>query len=270
MGGVPRELRWWPRLELAKLWRYREVALFLAWRDVKLRYRQTAFGIVWVLLQPFAAAALFAGVFGQLIHVPSEGLPYVVFAYTGLTAYNYVAGSVQIGANSLVDDRQLVTKLYFPRLLAPLAAVLASLLDLVVALAGLVVLAVAYGTAPGLELLLLPIWILAAAALAFGTASLLAAVNVRYRDVKYALPFALQFWLFATPVTFPASLIHGVARWVFAVNPLTGLVDALRWSAVGGPPPPPADVVSALTGLILLAAGLLYLRRTEASLADYI
>ncbi len=261
---------WLPRLELGRLWRYREVALFLAWRDLKLRYRQTALGVVWVLLQPFAAAALFTGVFGGLVHVPSEGLPYAVFAFTGLTAYNYVAGSVQIGANSLVDDRQLVTKLYFPRLLAPLAAVTAGLLDLLVALAGLAVLAAAYGTAPGPQLLLLPAWIAAAVGLAFGVAALLAAVNVRYRDVKYALPFALQFWLFASPITFPGSLIHGAARWAFALNPLTGLVDVLRWSTVGAPPPPPADAASALTGFMLLAWGMLYFRRTESSLADYL
>lgn len=261
---------WFPGLELGRLWRYREVALFLAWRDVKLRYRQTALGVLWVLLQPFAAAALFTGIFGQLVRVPSEGLPYAVFAFTGLVAYDYVAGVVQVGANSLVDERHLVTKLYFPRLLAPLAAVLAGLVDLIVAFAGLALVAAAYGTPPGLQLLLLPAWVAAAVLLAAGISALLAAVNVRYRDVKYALPFAVQIWLFASPITFPAALVHGAARWAFALNPLTGLIDVLRWSAVGGPSPPLADSLSGLSGIALVLIGLVYFRRTESSLADYV
>ena len=261
---------WWPGLEFGKLWRYREVAGFLAWRDVKLRYRQTALGVIWVLLQPFATTALFTGVFGQLVHVPSDGLPYAVFAFAGLTIWNYVSSSVQSGANSLVDARQLVTKLYFPRLLAPLAAVVAGGVDLVVALVGLAILAAAYGTAPGLQVLLLPVWIAAAVAVAFGAGAFLAAVNVRYRDVKYALPFALQLWLFASPVLYPVSLIHGAARWVIAINPLVGLMDGLRWSAVGGPPPVGPDAVSALMGATVLICGVVYFRLTESRLADYI
>lgn len=257
-------------MDLGRLWRFREVALFLAWRDVKLRYRQTMLGVLWVLLQPIATTALFTGIFRHLVRVPSDGVPYPVFAFAGLTAWTYVSTSVQSGANSLVESRELVTKLYFPRLLAPLAAVLASLIDLAVALVALAVLVAVYDSPPGAAVALLPVWIVGLVLVAAGAATLLSALNARYRDVKYALPFLLQLWLFASPVVFPASLIHGGARYVYALNPLAGLIDCLRWSALGAPAPPAADWLSAVACAVLLLFALIYFRRTESVLADLI
>ncbi len=246
------------------------MALFLAWRDIKLRYRQTVLGVLWVLLQPIASTALFTGIFRNLVHVPSDGVPYPLFAFAGLAAWNYVSSSVQSGANSLVEDRELVTKLYFPRLLAPLAAVLASLLDLAVALAALAVLVAVYDSPPGAAVALLPVWIVGLVLVASGAGALLSALNARYRDVKYALPFLLQLWLFGSPIVFPASLIHGAARYAYSINPLVGLMDCLRWSTLGAPAPPAADFISGIACLVLLLAGLIYFRRTERVLADVI
>lgn len=261
---------WRLRLNARELWSYREVALFLALRDVKLRYRQTLLGVTWVLIQPLAVTALFSIVFGHLAHVPSDGLPYAPFAYVGMAAWAAVSTACQAGAMSLVESRELVTKLYFPRLLAPLGAVAPALLDIAVALAGLVVIIPVYGLKLSLAFVLLPLWIVAAVGVALAITVWLSALNVRFRDVRYALPFLIQFWLIASPVAYPSSLITGVGRWLYSINPIVGVIDGLRWSALGGPPPPAADLVSLLSALVLLYAGALFFRRTESRFADFI
>ena len=261
---------WLPRFDLAELFAYRELALLLALRDLKLRYKQTFFGVAWAIIQPLAGVAIFSLVFGHLAKVPSDGLPYPVFAYAGLAVWTYLSTSVAGSAESLAQQHALVTKVYFPRLLAPVASVLPGLVDLAVSLPVLAVFMVADGAAPTAALALLPFWVLAAVALAAAVGVLLSALNVEYRDVRYALPFLLQLWLFASPVVYPSSLFHGVWRYVYSINPAVGVIDGFRWSVAGGPAPGTAALVSLAAGLAVAGVGLLYFGRVERRFADRI
>lgn len=262
--------RWLPRLDVRELWAYRELAYALALRDVKLRYRQTLFGALWALLQPLGAAAIFALVFGRLVDVPSDGLPYPAFVYAGLVIWTYVSNSVDAASRSLVERADLVTKVYFPRLHMPLAAVLPGVLDLGISLLLLGALAFAYGVVPGAAVILLPLWVGAAVLVAFAAGVWLATLNVEFRDVRHALGFIVQVWLFASPVVYPSSLVDGWAAYVFAVNPLVGVLDGFRWSALGGPAPGADALVSLAAGVVLLVTGLVYFRRAERRFADVI
>jgi lipopolysaccharide transport system permease protein len=259
-----------PRLELAEAWGHRELGLVLAQRTLKLRYRQTSLGVAWALLQPLAGLAIFTVVFGRLAKLPSDGLPYAVFVYPAMCLWTYLSTSITAAAMELPQNPHLVTRVYFPRILSPAAATLPGLIDLVIALALTAILLVAYSVAPGPELLLLPLWIAAAGALAFGVGTLLAAVNVKYRDVRYVLPFLLQTWFFLSPMVFPSSLVSDEWRAVYALNPIVGLVDGLRWSLVGAPAPPLADLASLATALAIAVGGLYYFRAVETSFADVI
>ncbi len=261
---------WLPRLDLAELWSYRELAFFLALRDLKLRYKQTVFGIAWALIQPVAAMLLFTVIFGRLADVPSDGLPYAVFVFAGLAVWFYFSNSVEAAAESLVEHRELVTKVYFPRLLAPIAAVLPGLVDLAVSLGLLAVVMIVSGVAPTGAAVLLPLWALAAVGLAFAAGTWLAALNVLYRDVRYALGFFIQLWFFASPVVFSSSLFEGPWRYVYALNPVAGLIDGFRWAAVGAPAPGPEALISLASGILLLVGGLLYFGQVERRLADAI
>ncbi len=262
--------RWSPRLDLRELWSYRELALFLAVRDLKLRYKQTAFGVAWAIIQPLGAAVIFTIVFGRLAGLPSDGLPYAVFVFAGMIAWSYVSGSMTAAADSLVEHRALVTTVYFPRLLAPLAAVLPGLVDLAISLAILAVFMAVYGVAPGAALLLMPVWLVALVAASFAAGLWLSALNVLYRDVRYALGFLIQLWLFASPIVFPSSLVDGDWRYVYSANPLVGVLDGFRWSLIGAPPPGREDVVSLAVGLLLLVTGAIYFRKVERRLGDRI
>lgn len=261
---------WWRRGVFREAWRYREIAVFLALRDVKLRYRQTFFGAAWAVLQPLLAAGIFAVVFGRFGNLPSEGLPYFAFAYAGLVGWFYVSNAVSGAAQSLTANTALVTKVYFPRVLAPVSAVLPGLLDLAVMLSALAAVLIASDVRPGVSLLLLPIWIAALAVIAFAAGVWLAALNVRYRDVRHALAFALQVWLFASPVVYPSSLIDGAWRAAYHLNPLVGAIDGFRWSALGAPPPTATDLLSAATAAALLVGGLVYFARAERAFGDVI
>jgi lipopolysaccharide transport system permease protein len=262
--------RWLPRIDLRELWSFRELAVALALRDLKLRYAQTAFGVVWALLQPLAAAVIFVLVFDRLVGVPSDGLPYVVFVYAGLVLWTYVSTAVDAQSRSLIEPADLVTKVYFPRLYAPFAAVLPGLVDLVISLLVLAVLMAAKGVAPGVALVLLPVWIVLALLVALGVGLWLAALNVEYRDVRYALAFLLQVWLFVSPVIYPSSLVVGWKEYVYAVNPLVGVLDGFRWSLLGAPAPGPEGLVSLLSGSLLLLGGFVYFRRAERRFADLV
>jgi lipopolysaccharide transport system permease protein len=260
----------WPLVDARMLWRYRELAFVLAIRDVKLRYKQTLLGVGWAVLQPALAAVLFALVFGRLTDVPSDGMPYAVFAYGGLVLWTYVSGAVANGAESLVESREVVTKTYFPRVLAPIAAVLPGLVDLAVVSAVLAVVVILSGTAVGPEVLLTPLVVMGAVLVALGAGVWLSALNALYRDVRYALGFLLQVWLFVSPVIFPSSLVEGGWRWLFSLNPMVGLLDAWRWTALSGPAPVLEDLVSLGAGVTLLVSGLLYFRHAERRLVDSI
>jgi lipopolysaccharide transport system permease protein len=262
--------RWLPRLDLRELWNYRELVFFLALRDVKLRYKQTFFGVLWALIQPLAGVLIFSIVFGRLAGLPSDGIPYPVFVYAGLIIWTYFAAGMTAAAQSLVENAEMVSKVYFPRVLAPLAAVGPGLIDLGVSLGIAVVFLVIYGVVPGLAILTLPLWILAGLITALAVGLWLSAINVKYRDVRYALPFLVQIWFFATPVVFPLSIAEGNLRYIFSINPVTWVVDGFRWALVDGPPPGLPDLVSALVMVVVLVTGFIYFRRTERRFADVI
>lgn len=261
----------WQGVDLKEAWRHRELALMLASRTLKLRYRQTFFGVAWAILQPLVALVIFTVIFGRLARLPAEGIPYAVFVFPALCVWTYVSMTVTAAANELVSHQELVTKVYFPRVLAPAGALLPGLLDLVISLSLTGILMAATGVAPSLAVALLPLWLASAVVVAFGLGLWLAALNVRFRDVRQTLPFLLQTWLFVSPVVYASSLLgDGWLRLLYSLNPLVGVIDGLRWSLVGAPPPPASDLLSALTALLLLGTGLLYFRASERRFADVI
>jgi len=261
----------WRALDLRELWRYRELAYFLALRDVKLRYRQTVFGVAWALLQPLLAMAIFTVFLGRLAGVPSDGVSYALFAFVGLVPWMYFANSVVAAGNSVVSNSQLVTKVYFPRLLIPLSSVLPGLVDLALATGLALVMLAVSGRTPGPQLLAAPLFALLAAGTALAVGVWSAALNVQYRDVRHALPFLVQVWLFATPVVYPASLAPADVRPLLGLNPMAGVVEGFRWSILGtGEGLGPLLSLSIAVTLVVLATGLLYFRRVERRFADVI
>jgi homopolymeric O-antigen transport system permease protein len=259
-----------PRLELGEAWAHRDLGLVLAQRTLKVRYRQTLLGVAWAVLQPLAGLVIFTIVFGHLAKLPSDGLPYALFVYPGMCLWIYVSTSVSTAAAELPEHPHLVTRVYFPRIVSPAAAVVPGLLDFIVALSLTAVLLVIYDVAPGPQIVLVPVWMAGAAVVAFGVGTWLAAVNVKYRDVRHALPFLLQTWFFLSPMVFPSSLVGDDWRIVYALNPLVGVVDGLRWSVVGAATPPIADVASLVSAVVILVGGLFYFRSVEVSFADVI
>lgn len=262
--------RAWSALELRELWASRELALILAARDLKVRYKQTVFGIAWAVIQPLAGAAIFSLVFGHFAHLPSDNVSYPVFVFTGLTVWTYLSTAVAAAAYVLIENRSLVTRVYFPRLLAPVGSVLPALVDFAISLIFVGIFIAIYGVSPGPALLLLPVWIIAMVGVALGSGLLLAAINVQYRDVRHALPFVLQIWMYASPVVYPSSIVTGVWRWIYALNPMVGVLDGFRWSLLGGPTPSSSGLVSLATGVALLIGGVLYFHATERRFADVI
>ncbi len=257
-------------IRLSELWRYRELAFFLAIRDVKLRYRQTFFGVAWAIIQPVAAAAVFSVVFGHIARVPSDHLPYPAFVLAGMSIWTYFSTALDRAAQSLVEQADLVTKVYFPRLLAPLAAVIPGLVDLPASLAIVGILVATYGLAPGAALIALPLWIIAATVAAAGAGLWLSALNVQYRDVRHALTFLVQVWFFASPVVYSGTEFTGAWRYLFSLNPMFGVIDGLRWSLLGGPAPRVQDFISVLVAVLVLVSGALYFQRVERRFADVV
>jgi lipopolysaccharide transport system permease protein len=260
-----------------ELWEYRELLYFLVWRDVKVRYKQTALGAAWAVLQPALGALVFSLFFGPLARIGSDGVPYPLFAYSGLLVWTFFAQGVALASNSLVGSANLITKVFFPRGAIPAAAVLSGLVDLAVACPVLAALMVAYRRWPGPALLALPLPLGIALASALGAGLWLAALNVEYRDVRHAVPFLVQIWLFLTPVIYPASRISGWLRqsglpgWLVAVNPMAGAVEGFRWATLRPETDPgPLLAVSAVTSALLLLSGLVYFRRVERSFADVV
>jgi lipopolysaccharide transport system permease protein len=257
-------------VRLGELWEYRELVYFLALRDVKARYKQALFGLAWAILQPIAGVAVFTLVFRGLGSVRSDGLPYPLFALVGFVAWTYFASTLATATASMVENAALVTKVYFPRLAAPVSALLPGLVNLLPGAAVGVVLMAYYGIAPGPRTALLPLCLIGLMASALGSGLLLATLNVRYRDVGSVIGTLTQLWLFASPVAYASSAIHGGWRWLYAVNPMAGVIDSLRWSVLGGPAPGPELLVSAASCLALLAGGLVYFAGAERRFADVI
>ncbi len=263
--------RGWAHLRLRDLWEYRELLFFLIWRDIKVRYKQTVLGVAWAIIQPFFAMVVFSVFFGRLAKVPSDGLPYPVFAYCALLPWQLFSHALTESGNSLVASQNLITKVYFPRLVIPLAACLAGFVDFAIAFLVLLGMMAYYGIAPTVAVTTLPLFILLALATALGVGLWLSALNVEYRDVRYTIPFLTQFWLFATPIAYPSSLIPERWRAFYGLNPMAGVVEAFRWSLLGkAEPPGPLLAVSSAVVLLLLIGGLYYFRRMERTFADVI
>jgi lipopolysaccharide transport system permease protein len=259
------------RIGWAELWRARELLYFMAKRELQIRYKQSIFGVTWAVLQPLLYAFVFALFFGSLANVPSEGVPYTVFALAAVVPWLFTSQGTSQAAASLVADANLLGKVYFPRLVIPVAKILSFLVDLVVALAVLGVFVAAYGESPTAGLALMPLFLLLAFATVCGAGLLLSTLNVKYRDVAVAIPLLVQLWLFATPVVYPGSLITGAWQYVYALNPLVTVIEGTRWAFLGTDAPALAvTAISTASALALLAAALVYFRRTERYLADII
>lgn len=264
--------RGWVPLRLSDLWEYREVLYYLVWRDLKVRYRQTLLGVAWAFIQPLFGMVLFTIIFGKLVKVPSDGLPYAVFALAGLVPWNFFGTALTQSSNSLVVNSALLRKVYFPRLLLPLGRVLGCLPDLGLAFGLLLVMAWWYGLRPSPASLA---WVPALVGLALLTALAagiwLSALNVRFRDIQHLVPFLVQLWMFATPIVYPSSLLPPRWRTLYALNPMVGVVDGFRWALLGSGTPPSATMAaSALGAVIILATGAFFFRRVEKSFADVV
>ncbi len=263
--------RGWRALDLRELWRYRELIYFLAWRDVKVRYKQTALGVAWVVLQPLIAVAIFTFVFGNLARIPSDGASYALFAYAGLVPWTYFATATASASGSLVANTNLVSKVYFPRLVIPLAGVAAGFVDLAINLVLLLVLLLVSGVSLTPAVLFVPLLVAVTVLTALSVSIWLSALDVQYRDVRYAIPFVIQVWMFATPVVYPASLLPERWRVLAGLNPMAGVVEGFRWALLGKTEPPgPVMAVSLGVVLVVLVTGLFYFRRMERTFADVV
>lgn len=256
---------------MGELWRYRELFYFLVWRDVKVRYKQTVLGALWAIIQPLGTMVVFTLFFGRLANMPSDGIPYPLFAYSALLPWTYFAGAVSSSGNSLLSNASLLRKVYFPRIALPASAAMAGLVDFLIATVVLIGLMLYYGVSPSAGVLLWPLLVGLLYFLALGVGMIFASLNVKYRDIKYALPFLVQMWLFLTPIIYPSSLVPAQYRFVLTLNPLTGIIDAFRSSLLSGRQMDlRALAVSAGMVLLLFLAGAMYFRKTERSFADLI
>jgi len=258
-------------LDLNAVWDYRELLFFLIWRDVKVRYKQTVIGAAWAILQPLMTMVIFTMVFGNFAKIPSDGLPYSIFAYTALLPWQYFAQAISHSSDSLVGSANLITKVYFPRLIVPLSAALAPLVDFAIAFIILLGMMVWFGIAPTWGVLVLPLFLLLALVTALAVGLWLSALNVKYRDVRYTIPFLVQFWLYASPVAYPVSLVPEQWRLLYSLNPMAGVIEGFRWALLGKASPDfGVMVVSTVVVLILLFGGLVYFTRMERIFADVV
>jgi ABC-type polysaccharide/polyol phosphate export permease len=257
-------------LDLAELWRSRELARFLALRDLKLRYKQAALGAAWSITQPLVGAVTLWVVFHRVVTLPSDGLPYLPFAMVGYAGWTLFSRNAAAVTGSIVANSSLITKVYFPRLLAPIAAILPGFVDFALGLLPLAVVMAVTGVAPGPELVTLPLWVLGLGLTSLGVGLVFATANVRYRDAGSVLGLLTQLWFFLSPIAYPASRVPSGWRWAYFVNPVAGLLSGLRWCVLGGPWPGLPLVVSLASGAALVAAGLLYFRSAERRFADVI
>ncbi len=262
-------------LQLGALWEYRELLYFLVWRDIKVRYKQAALGIAWIVLQPLVSMAIYSIIFGRLLNAPSDGIPYPVFVFAGLLPWQYFAGALTRSSTNLVDNAHLITKVYFPRLVIPLSGVLSGLVDFGVAFLVLIGLMAIYRIPPTWAIVFLPAFILLAMITALGFGLWLSALNVRYRDVKHLIPFIVQMWMYLTPVVYSVTLIPERFRWVLALNPMTGVVQGFRWALLGNvmddaAAPGGLFFVSIGIAVLVLVGGLFFFRSTERTFADII
>lgn len=261
----------WVSLKLDELWEYRELLYFLTWRDIKVRYKQTVLGAAWAIIQPFFTMIVFSLFFGNLAKVPSDGIPYPIFSYAALVPWSFFATGLSNSSNSLVGSANLLKKVYFPRLAIPIATVLSGVIDFVLAFIVLLLMMAFYGIVPTANVIWLPFLLLLALVTSLGVGLWLSAMNVQFRDVYYTIPFLTQFWLFATPIAYPSSLLSEPWRTLYGINPMVGVVEGFRWALLGSETAPgPMIIVSALAALGLLVSGAYYFRRMEKTFADVV
>jgi len=263
--------RGWVSLRLREVWEYHELLYFLIWRDVKVRYKQTVLGGAWAILQPFFTMVVFSLFFGRLAKMPSDGIPYPIFTYTALVPWMFFSQGLNQAANSLVGNSNLIRKVYFPRLIIPLASVCGGLVDFALAFAVLLVMMLYYGIAPTAHVVWLPLLLALSLVTSLGVGLWLSALTVTFRDVRHIVPFIVQFWMFATPVAYPSSLLHEPWRTVYGLNPMTGVIEGFRWALLGSKSQPEGIIlVSALAAVLILVSGAYYFRRVEKSFADVV
>ena len=257
----------WPKLR--ELWEYRELLYFFAWRDIKVRYKQTVMGVLWAIIQPLVTMVIFSLFFGRLAKIPSDGLPYPVFSYAALVPWTFFANALTQASNSLVLSANMIKKIYFPRLSLPIATVLAGIIDFVLAFIVLLGIMLYYGLVPTINILWLPLFFLLALITSLGVSLWLSAMNVQFRDVRYTVPILTQVWLFVTPIAYPSSLLSEPWRTLYGLNPMAGVVEGFRWALLGTDTAPgPMTIVSALVALLLFVSGAFYFRRMEQGFAD--
>ncbi len=261
----------WVSLKLGELWEYRELLYFLTWRDIKVRYKQTALGAAWAIIQPFFTMIVFSLFFGKLAKVPSDNIPYPIFCFAALVPWTFFANGLSQSSNSLVGSSNLITKVYFPRLTIPLSTVISGVIDFTLAFGLLLVMMFLYGIKPTLNIIWLPCFLLLALMTSLGVGLWLSALNVQFRDVRYVVPFITQFWMLATPIAYPSSLLKEPWRTVYGLNPMAGVVEGFRWALLGvDTSPRPMLIASSLAALLLLVGGAFYFRRMEKIFADVV
>ena len=263
--------RGWLALDLAELWAYRELLYFFVWRDIKVRYKQTVIGAAWAILQPVLTMLVFSLFFGKLAKIPSQGLPYPIFYYCALLPWMYFATAMQSSTNVVVEQQRVITKVYFPRVVLPISSVLSGLLDFAISFVVFAAMMVYYRIVPTKAVIWLPAFTLLAILTALGVGLWLSALNALYRDVRYVLPFLVQFWMFASPVAYPSSLVPEKWRWLYGLNPMTGVIEGFRWALTGHGQPPGALVAASSAAVALLVlGGLVYYHAVEGKIADVV
>jgi lipopolysaccharide transport system permease protein len=261
----------WVSLQLKELWNYRELLYFLIWRDIKVRYKQTVLGAAWAIIQPFFTMVVFSIFFGRLAKIPSDGIPYPIFSYAALVPWTFFANGLNHASVSLVGNANLIKKVYFPRLAIPIASVLSGVVDFILAFIMLIGMIFYFGIVPTLNVFWLPLLLMLAFTTSLGVSLWFSSMNVQFRDVRYVLPFLTQFWLFATPIAYPSSLLSEPWRTIYGINPMVGVVEGFRWALLGTHTAPgPIIIVSTLVAIILLVSGALYFRRMEKTFADVV
>jgi lipopolysaccharide transport system permease protein len=262
--------RWWV-IPVGELWAYRELLYFFVWRELKVRYKQTVVGAAWAVIQPFLTMLIFSLFFGKLAHIPSGGLPYPVFYYSALLPWMYFASSLQNATNKIVENQNIITKVYFPRLILPISGTVSGLVDFGVSFLMFIAIMIYYRIHPGWVIVMLPVFLLLAVLTALGVGLWLSALNAIYRDVRYVVPFLVQFWMFASPVAYPSSLVPAKWRWLYGLNPMAGVIEGFRWSLTGtGNPPSRMLLVSSAVVVAVLASGLMYFQKMESTVADVV
>jgi len=259
----------WVPLKLGELWEYRELLYFLVWRDIKVRYKQTVLGAAWAIIQPFMTMIVFSLFFGRLAKIPSDNIPYPIFTFAALVPWTFFSNGLTSSSNSLVGSANLITKVYFPRLIVPLASVAAGLVDFLIALVVLLGMMAFYGLAPTWNIVWLPLFVALSCITALGVGLWLSALSVTYRDVRYVVPFMTQFWLFATPIAYPSSLLHEPWRTIYGLNPMVGVVEGFRWGLLRTSAAPSAIIAASTSvAIFILITGAFYFRRMEKTFAD--